>query len=180
MKHRYLVIPFLLSSIASSSLYALDHDEWATVSDVGVYTLMGTALTLPAVQDDWEGVRQAGFSIAFATGVSLIGKAVVKEERPDNSDDKSFPSGHTADAFASATTLYLRHGWQVGFPAYALATLTGGARVAADKHYVHDVIAGAIVGATSGWLFTDAFDENVQLNPWLDTDGAGVNLTLRW
>ncbi len=68
----------------------------------------------------------------------------------------------------------------MGFPAYTLATPTGGARVAADKHYVHDVIAGAIAGATSGWLFTDAFDEDVQLNPWLDTDGAGVSLTSHW
>lgn len=180
MKPRYLVAPFLLASTVSSSLYAIDHDGWATISDVGVYTLMGTALTLPAVRDDWQGTRQAAYSIVFASGVSLIGKAVVHEERPDFSDANSFPSGHTADAFASATTLHLRHGWQVGFPAYALATLTGGARVAADKHFVHDVIAGAIVGITGGWIFTDAFDENVQLNPWLDTEGAGVNLTLRW
>lgn len=180
MKSCYPAIVFLLASAASSSLYAFNNDDWDTISDIGAYTLMGSALALPVAHKDWEGLRQAAYSIAFSSGVSIVGKALIHEDRPDNSDNNSFPSGHTSDAFAAATTLYLRRGWRVGFPAYALATLTAGARVAARKHHVHDVVAGAIFGATGGWLFTDAFDDNVQLYPWLDGSGVGLNLTLPW
>lgn len=180
MNFRYLAVTSLLVLGVNLSANAISHNGWANISDVSAYTLLGSALILPVTRDDWEGFRQAGYSIVTAEGVALLGKAVIHEDRPDNTDDDSFPSGHSSQAFASATTMYLRYGWQLGAPAYALATLTAGARVAADKHYVHDVVAGAIVGATSGWLFTDAFDENVQLNPWLDTGGAGVSLTLRW
>ncbi|HHJ36457.1 MAG TPA: phosphatase PAP2 family protein [Gammaproteobacteria bacterium] len=171
---------FLLVSGVSPSVNAISNSTWADISDVSVFTLMGTALILPVTRDDWQGFRQAAYSIGSAEGVALLGKALVSEERPDNSDKNSFPSGHAANAFASATTLYRRYGWQTGVPAYALATFTASARVAARKHFWHDVVAGAAIGTISGWLFTDAFDDTVQLNPWLDSKGGGVELTLRW
>lgn len=180
MKFRYLVVTSLLVLGANPSANAISHNGWANISDVGAYTLLGSALVLPITRDDWEGFRQAGYSIATAEGVSLLGKAVVHEERPDNSDNNSFPSGHSSLAFASATTMYLRYGWEAGMPAYALATLTAGARVAAKKHYVWDVVAGAAIGSSSAWFFTDAFNDKVQLNPWVDKKGGGLDLTMRW
>ncbi|RLA58543.1 MAG: phosphatase PAP2 family protein, partial [Gammaproteobacteria bacterium] len=102
------------------------------------------------------------------------------EERPDNSDDDSFPSGHTANAFASATTLYRRYGWQAGVPAYAVATLTGVARERSRQHHWYDVVAGAAIGGISGWFFTDAFNDKVQLVPWVDSKGGGVAVSMRW
>ena len=49
-------------------------------------------------------------------GVAFAGKAalkkVVNEERPDHSDNKSFPSGHAAMAFAAATSLHKEFGKQ--------------------------------------------------------------------
>ncbi|MDT8282882.1 MAG: phosphatase PAP2 family protein [Gammaproteobacteria bacterium] len=182
MKSRYPIITALLMSGVSSSTNAISNDGWANISDVGAYTLLGSALILPVTRDDWQGFRQAGYSIVTAEGVALLGKAVVHEERPDNSDNNSFPSGHSSLAFASATTMYLRYGWQAGMPAYALATLTAGTRVAARKHFVWDVVAGAAIGSASAWLFTDAFNDKVQLNPWIDTDGkgGGLDLTMRW
>lgn len=175
----YATISLLLLSI-SPVAHSLSDDTWRDISDVGAYSLIGTSLLLPVVEDDWQGLRQTGYSLALASGVTLVGKTVVSEERPDNSDHDSFPSGHTSRAFASATTLHRRYGWEIGFPAYALASLTGGARVGADKHYWHDVVAGAAIGIASAWIFTDPYHDDIKLTPWADTQGAGLNLTMRW
>lgn len=180
MKSRLQIILVLATLSINPTANAASNKTWADISDVGVYTLVGSALVIPAVRNDWEGMRQAAYSMGAAEGVAILGKAVVHEERPDHSDNNSFPSGHSAVAFASATTMYRRYGWEVGLPAYALATLTASARVAADKHHWYDAVAGAAIGATSGWLFTDAFNEKVQLVPWADSKGAGIQATIAW
>ncbi len=180
MKTRYVFAAFVLALNVNSPARAVSDSQWETISDVGAGVLLGSALAIPAVRDDWTGFRQAGYSIGLAGGVALVGKAVVHEQRPDQSGNDSFPSGHTALAFASATTMHLRYGWQWGFPAYAVATLTGAARVAADKHYWYDVVAGAVIGGGSGWLFTDAFNNQVQLVPWADSRNAGVLVRASW
>ena len=180
MKLHHLPIALTLAAAISPAANAISDNSWEDISDVGVISLISTALILPASRKDWEGMRQAAYSIGTAAGVTLIGKALVDEERPDNSDDDSFPSGHTANAFASATTLYRRYGWQTGLPAYAVATLTGVARERARKHHWYDVVAGAAIGGVSGWFFTDAFDDKVQLVPWIDSKGGGVVVSIRW
>ena len=52
--------------------------------------------------------RFAGNTVA-SMGVAFVGKtalkAIVNEERPDRSDNKSFPSGHAAIAFAAARSI---------------------------------------------------------------------------
>ena len=180
IKLRFLLLLFMLAWGTSPPVGAASEDTWKDISDVGVYSLLGTALILPAAREDWEGFRQAAYSIGSAAGVTLIGKALVDEERPNNKDDDSFPSGHTANAFSSATTLYRRYGWQAGVPAYAVATLTGVARERAREHHWYDVVAGAAIGGLSGWFFTDAFNDKVQLVPWIDSDGGGVSVSMRW
>jgi membrane-associated phospholipid phosphatase len=180
MKSRFLMATLSLSLIASPAVNAASHKTWANISDVTAITLAGTAIALPVVKDDWEGAREAAYSLGTAEAVSLLGKAVIHEERPDHSDNNSFPSGHSAIAFASATTMYKRYGWEVGMPAYALATLTASARVAAKKHHWYDAAAGAAMGSASGWFFTDAFNNKVQLVPWADSKGAGIEATVAW
>ncbi len=85
-----------------------------------------------------------------------------------------------ANAFASATNLYLRYGWEAGLPAYSMAALVGVGRVEAKKHYWRDVLAGAALGTLSAYIFTDAYDENVQLVPWVTSEDAGISITYRW
>jgi membrane-associated phospholipid phosphatase len=180
MKSRRLLVMFLLALGLNPPAGAVTDSQWQTISDVGAGVLVGSALATPAIRDDWQGFRQAGYSIGLAGGLATLGKAVVHEQRPDQSGNDSFPSGHTAVAFASATTLYRRYGWEFGVPAYALATLTGAARVAGQKHYWYDVVAGAVIGGGSGWLFTDAFDDSVQLVPWADSKKIGVLVVVTW
>lgn len=180
MKSRVFAAIFLLILGITPSAQAGDNNQWETISDIGVYTLAGAALALPAVREDWQGFRQAAYSMGTAQGITMLGKAVVHARRPDRSDNNSFPSGHATLAFSSATTMYRRYGWQTGVPAYALATLTAYARVDARKHHWYDVVAGAVIGTSSGWFFTDAFNNKVQLVPWADSKSAGVLVGMQW
>ena len=60
-------------------------------------------------------------------------KVAVGRERPNGQDNKSFPSGHTSNAFAMASVAQLHYGWKIGVPAYALAGLMGASRIHQDS-----------------------------------------------
>ena len=66
--------------------------------------------------------------------------------------DKSFPSGHTTCAFASMTPLFFAKKKPVAIAAFIFAVLMGISRIYLAVHYPTDVIAGMIVGFTSGCL----------------------------
>lgn len=180
MKYPSLALLILLLVGINPPASAISHNGWDNLSTVTELSLLGVALGTPIVKDDWEGAGQAALSVGVAAGFATLGKSLVHEQRPDNSDNNSFPSGHSAIAFSSATTLYRRYGWQIGFPAYAVAALTGTGRIAAKKHHWYDVAAGAAIGTASGWFFTDAFNDKVQLTPWADSKGAGIIVAMRW
>jgi membrane-associated phospholipid phosphatase len=81
-----------------------------------------------------------------------ITKSATHELRPDGSDYMSFPSGHTATAFAAAE--FMRREYQdvsvwYGVAGYAMAAATGYMRMSNDKHWLGDVVAGAGVGILS-------------------------------
>lgn len=180
MKSRYLLVMALFALGVSFPVSARDTGAWKDVSDIGAYSLLGAALLTPAIRYDWQGLREAVYSVGLAQGVTFGLKAAVDRRRPDNSDNDSFPSGHTSLAFASATTLHRRYGWEYGIPAYTLATVTGIARQRARKHFWSDVFAGAGIGIASGWLFTNPYNNKVQLVPWADSKGGGILLGLTW
>jgi membrane-associated phospholipid phosphatase len=76
-------------------------------------------------------------------------------ESPD--DKVSFWSGHTSFAFSTAAAatqiarLRGRPGWRwLGLASFGAAALTGYLRVAADRHWLTDVVTGAAVGTTTG------------------------------
>lgn len=82
------------------------------------------------------------------------------ELRPDGTDYLSFPSGHTAEAFASAE--FLRQEYRdvspwYGIAGYATATVTGLLRMYNNRHWLNDVIGGAGIGIASTklayWLY---------------------------
>ncbi len=81
-------------------------------------------------------------------------KVGVGRERPDASNKLSFPSGHTANAFALTTVLTRRYGWRLGLPLYTLAAFVPPARIEREKHYFSDVVGGAILGTVAGLAVT--------------------------
>jgi membrane-associated phospholipid phosphatase len=97
--------------------------------------------------------------IAKSEAIMLASTFAVKhlsqERRPDGSDNLSFPSGHTAQAFLAASIVHteLRDKSQwYGIGAYTLATGVGVLRMVVDKHWQSDVVAGAGFGILSAHL----------------------------
>jgi membrane-associated phospholipid phosphatase len=89
-----------------------------------------------------------------------VTKKLSHQLRPDDSDYSSFPSGHTAEAFASAEFMRLEYRnvspWY-GIAGYGIAAATGYLRMYNNKHWFGDVVAGAGVGIASTklayWLY---------------------------
>lgn len=93
--------------------------------------------------------------------LSLSLKRLTGRQRPDGTP-WSFPSGHTSTAFASATVVYRHYGWKFGIPALAMASYVGMSRLQENKHYLSDVIAGAVLGGYVGFEVTAGRDGNVR------------------
>ena len=111
-------------------------------------------------------------TVAMTYGIKELCKNLVIRERPylyfdgypteelSNGDYcRSFLSGHTALAFASATYLttvlstdYKSSGFRVPVIAasYAVATAIATFRVLSGNHYITDVLAGALLGSLCG------------------------------
>lgn len=90
-------------------------------------------------------------STLYSSLVTDVLKKTVQEPRPgDPSDKESFPSAHATRAFAFAATVNELHGSTWGIPAYILATGVAYSRMNDNRHYVHDVLAGAAIGASYG------------------------------
>ena len=89
------------------------------------------------------------FSAILMGGVVNTLKQTTHVMRPDGSNDRSFPSGHTATAFMTATMLTKEYGHKspwIGVGAYGMATATGLMRMANNKHWLSDVLTGAGIG----------------------------------
>ena len=65
-------------------------------------------------------------------------------------DPNSFPSGHTYIVFAIAASIFLYGHKRLGVILFVLAILVAVARIGAGLHYPSDVIAGALLGLSSG------------------------------
>jgi len=129
--------------------------------------------------DDKDGRPQFLKSLITNTAVTFGLKLAVDKERPDKSDDNSFPSGHTSTAFQGAAFIHKRYGFKYSLPAYAGAVSVGYTRVQADKHHIEDVLAGAAIGFISSWYFTTPY-ENVSLAFFGEGGAYGVSITARW
>ena len=105
-------------------------------------------------------------------------KYTVRRERPDASNNKSFPSGHAASAFATATVLQRHYGWKIGVPAYGLGGYIALARMAWNRHHATDVVMGAGFGIASARTVTMSLAKSrfsVGVQP--TTGGASLNFT---
>lgn len=105
-----------------------------------------------------------GVSTLIMAGSVFGLKHITHEERPDHSGFTSFPSGHTATAFAAAewfrTEYWQRSPW-IGMAGYAAAAATGVLRVYNNRHWVSDVVAGAAIGFLSTRIA-------YAVNPWIE------------
>ena len=80
-------------------------------------------------------------------------KVSVNRQRPDGTS-YSFPSGHVASSFATATVVQREFGWKLGAPMYGLASYVAAARIAQNHHYLSDVAFGAALGVAGAHSLT--------------------------
>lgn len=104
-----------------------------------------------------------GNALAYGSMLGLVhlGKQTSGVLRPDGSAYNSFPSGHTAMAFTSATLLHLEYGGRYPWLSalgYASATAVGVGRILNNRHWIGDVVTGAALGygcAVLGYWLSD-------------------------
>ena len=136
-----------------------------SVSPIGLGTpLIVTSIGL--IQKD-KALKNKGYFIGAtlltSTIVTTSMKFTMDRDRPfvtypdiqklTGAGSPSFPSGHTSEAFATATSLSLAFPkWYVIAPAYIWAGAAGYSRMHLGVHYPSDVLVGALVGAGSAWL----------------------------
>ena len=144
-------------------------------------------LTLPALAFGstfiWKDEQNATFQVLKTFGVSLVitqgVKHLIDKERP-NGNGLAFPSGHSSAAFTGAAILEKRFGWKVGIPSYALASYVGWTRVDSNKHDYWDVLAGAIVGIGSAYLFVRPYTKQEGLDISMQKRKEGYMLSLSY
>ena len=129
-----------------------------TVGDFLQVMIPSYALGMAMNENDWTGALSFGYSfVSMQTAVTGL-KTAIDAPRPDNSDNRSFSSGHTAAAFSGATFIHKRYGIKRAAVPYALAGFVGWSRIDADKHYPHDVLAAAVISGLVTWIFVDKYD----------------------
>jgi membrane-associated phospholipid phosphatase len=104
---------------------------------------------------------------------TVVLKHTVKRDRPDLGPS-SFPSGHAAATFASATVLQRHLGWRGGVPAYLVATWVSMSRLHDKQHFASDVIFGGALGIVAGRTVARHGRSNWVLVPTATAGGVGI------
>lgn len=157
MHHKHLTAALLLSSSALAASPAYAKSDIETAGDVIAITIPALAYGSTYYMDDPEGRSQFYKSFATNAVVTYGLKKSIDRERPDHSDNDSFPSGHTSIAFQGASFIHKRYGLEYSIPAYVGATFVGYSRVESDKHHTSDVLAGAALGIASSMFLTKSY-----------------------
>jgi hypothetical protein len=165
-----LILPLGLSAYGYSSLIISPlrdvdssiKDRWASerktsVDDYLIYTPLVLDAGLSAA-----GVRSANkypdklalYLMSTVMNAVLVYpvKRLISRERPDFSNQRSFPSGHTSNAFVGAAFFhqeYRKTAPLISGAGYVTAAATGYLRIHNNKHWFSDVIAGAGIGILS-------------------------------
>lgn len=174
-----------------TDLYTLRNDLFPELSyewdDILQYSPAAVMLGMKACGYE-SRTKWAGMLVSDAFSVGIMAATVngikysVRRLRPDGSRYNSFPSGHTATAFMTATMLHKEYGWRspwFSIGSYTVATVTGVSRILNNRHWMSDVVAGAAIGIGSvhlGYFITDKIFKDKHLydgyeKPALTYDG---------
>jgi len=185
MKHLPSVDSAIVASIGGGlaiGLHPLDDDVNRKLADTGSFfkagDIAGNTLTLMGASMTAYGLGRAfGDSKIAHVGLDLLRAQIVTEglveslkytverPRPDGSSGYSFPSGHAAVTFATATVLDRHHSWRISLPAYAFATYVATSRLHDNVHNLSDVAFGAALGTVVGRTVTRHGASNFALVP---------------
>ena len=120
----------------------------------------------------------------LAEGIVEATKYIVQRPRPLNAQGQpttsgySFPSGHAAVTFATATVLQQHFGWKAAVPTYLIATYVATSRLHDNVHFASDVVMGAtagiIIGRSVTWHGRNTFTLDIAALP------GGLGGQIRW
>ena len=154
MMHK-VVMAMLLCLVTYSNVWSQNKEYHGDgIDDALRFVPLATAFTLKAAGVESASsckrlVVNSALSVAISSGTTWGLKHAVSRKRPDGTDNRSFPSGHTTLAFAGATLLYKEYRHQskwIGVAGYAVAAATAVDRVRRNRHHWEDVAAGAAIG----------------------------------
>lgn len=167
------------------------------VSDASVATVLAGSTALLLLDGGVVELAIGAEAVLATSAVAVLTMMAIRRPRPfaygeeaplsarlDGNAALSFPSGHAANAFAA--TLATFHALHTHHPRSAwpwvalgsgvlLSSAVGVSRVLAGDHFPSDVAAGAVLGATVGWLVPELhrIAPGVSVAP-----GEGASLTL--
>jgi membrane-associated phospholipid phosphatase len=160
------LVPFALGAGATGIGFALDdplqeyfskEDRLGGLQTFGdklgdaevVVPLLGSVFVVGRLIDN-QRFRDMSYDLgeaAIVSGLITSGlKLAVGRVRPNGSNDRSFPSGHSSAWFTYASIVQRHYGTWVALPAYGLWALVATSRMDINVHYFSDVIAGAGIG----------------------------------
>lgn len=166
-----IVISVCLISFFTFQLKAQDTSETKPkvgtvqrVGDVFLFVLPAATLGTSLILDDDKGVWQFTKGFVLTEVITFGLKIGINKPRPDQSNENSFPSGHTSTVFHSAGFIHKRYGFKYAIPSYIIAGYTAASRIDSKKHDILDVLAGASIGLGSNLLFTTDYEmEHMEL-----------------
>jgi membrane-associated phospholipid phosphatase len=177
------------------------HENWGKIGSAlgGSLAITGLAVGMFSAGRVARGHRFRATTYDLSQAIivnftyTMAMKYIVGRERPDHSDNLSFPSGHASNAFAGASVVAHHYGDKLGIPAYVLATFIAGSRLANHRHHLSDVVAGAVFGYGVGRQVyrrnsrppeAGAVDPGharvLEPDPGPAGDGVGLRLTVRF
>ncbi|QXP51432.1 phosphatase PAP2 family protein [Cellulophaga sp. HaHa_2_95] len=142
-----------------------DYTRYAPVATLFISDVAGVQ-----AKNHWfDQTKHLAISMILTDVFTRALKKNIYKLRPDGSNENAFPSGHTSITFASGAVVYEEFKEAsplLAYSGYGFATLTGGLRLANNKHWISDVLAGAGLGILVTKLVYH-FDYLFKWNPFI-------------
>jgi len=169
---------------------------------LALFPVMMYTSTLPALRDQTESEYFSPRTKFLLTQSSIILidfltihaiKSSTRRIRPDQSDNLSFPSGHSSLSSGLARTIYnniknspkndTKLGKTIQYGSFITAGLVAWGRVEAKKHHLSDVLLGNAFGAYISDLLYSIYYKHYNVQPIVEIENAdevSLNLIYRF
>ena len=165
--------------------YSMWNDDNRTleVARIGFESFLVTGVTVQLLKHTFSRERPSDATVdggKFHRPFSYFSKG---NQHSSLASFDAFPSGHTATAFAAATTIadfYPDKKW-VQFTSYSLATLVGVSRITERTHWLSDCFAGGVIGYCAAKLteHVNYGATGIDISPYVNPQERGILLSYR-